>query len=127
MAIAKFEGVRLILGDRQYIVPAMTLRQLRNYKATLDKFSNQSFDPTEEDLDDVVGVVHAVLQRNYPELKADEVADLVDINSLKRLLPAICGVSGLEVVPSGEDDAAGSTGTSSTLKLQPSQAGDSQT
>ncbi len=98
-----FEGTPVRLGDVRYIVPALSLRLVRRYRGVLASLGELSArEPTDAEITQMVEVVHAALARNYPELTADQVEDTVDLNSLPRLMRAIAGQSGLEVVQPGE-------------------------
>ena len=92
-----FEGVKLRIGRGEYVVPALTVRQLKQFRPVLAGMARfQSADPTDEDMDQVMGMVHAALSRNYPDLTVEQLGDMVDLRSLPAIVKAIAGQTGLD-------------------------------
>lgn len=95
-------GIKVPLGGEDYILPALSLRGVRDCEEDLD-FIQQKVDDSggafsEERFAAICRVVHTALIRNYPKVKLDEMRDLVDLNSLPILIDAVLGLSGLEKV-----------------------------
>lgn len=103
------EGVPLSLGGKIYIVAALSLGQIRKHETDLELINQ--FDKKEpfgeKRLQAITRVVHAALSRNYPDVKLEQVDDLLDLNNMKHVVDSILGLSGLtrvtEESPPGED------------------------
>lgn len=98
-----FEGAEVVLGRQKYVVPALTIRQLKKYRkeiAVLPSLAGR--DPTDEEVDGLLDVFHAAVSRNYPDLKREDLEDLIDLNNLPTLIKAVLAQSGLERVKPGE-------------------------
>src|SRR5207247_2059119 len=100
------EGVKIRLGGKFYIVPAMNnggFRATRKDREFLrDSLDPESQDITDEQLDAVHRVIYAGLRRNYPELKIEDLYELVDNRNMMALLQAVGGQGGELVYPEGE-------------------------
>jgi hypothetical protein len=92
----RFEGEEIELGGEKYVVPALSLRQIRELAPKLDKLDSGSGMPQEDQIGAVVDVLHAALSRNYPEMKKDELLDLIDLGNMSALIKAAMRTSGLE-------------------------------
>lgn len=132
------EGVKLRLSGRDFIVPALNFRQLKERKADIDKMSDPELAAKDgfgaERIDAIKRVLHAALSRNYPELEIEELDGLLDLNNSGRACDAVLGVSGLQRVESEEESPSGeaespSTGTGSMQHSSPaeSEAGNTST
>lgn len=92
-----FEGVTLRIGRGDYVVPALTVRQLKQFRPVLAGMARfQVADPSDEDLDQVLKMVHAAMSRNYPDLTFEQLQDMVDLRSLPGIVKAIAGQTGLD-------------------------------
>lgn len=101
-----FEGVKLRIGRQDYIVPALSMRQLKQYEKTIaqtQKSLGAAMSPA--DIDKFVEVIHAAVSRNYPDVTLDQMLDAIDLRSLPTLFPAVMGISGLEAKQQGEAQA----------------------
>jgi hypothetical protein len=100
----RFEGEEIQLGNEKYIVPALSLRQVRELSPKLDKLEADGAGlPGLDQIDAVVEVLHAALKRNYPEMTKDQLLDLIDLGNLTALIKAAMRTSGL--VGKGEGKA----------------------
>lgn len=104
MSITKFPGVSVILAGAAFVIPALSLRQIRGLQDRLAAYTG-GMDASSTEL--VLDTVHAALTRNYPDLTLDQVAEWVDMRNMRELMDAVMGVSALtERVESGEAPAA---------------------
>lgn len=110
----KYDGVIIKIGSVKRVIPALTLRQVKNLREHLNTLTNIKDEPTNTEMESLVAVCHAALSRNYPELTIEELEDDIDLNTLQHVVKAVVGQSGLEVVESGEAERSVLTGTSST-------------
>jgi len=94
-------GKEIKLGGETYTVPPLTLGALQRFQARLTSYSGTL---NADDVQTVIDVATAALQRNYPDLTADRVADLIDLGNIQEVFMAVMSVSGL--VPQGEAKAA---------------------
>lgn len=110
--MAKYPGKKIMIGDKEWIVPALSLGQLRN--GVMDKFKEHDElirqrdggddDPTltwkaallRED------VTRLALSRNYSEEELKELE--LDLASLPLFWDAVLGRSGLDEIPEAGTD-----------------------
>src|SRR5215472_14064126 len=100
----KFDGAKITLGGTEYIVPPLTIKQLRN--GALEKIRDSDKALLEGNLFDSfvprVGVIGLAFRRNYPEMTDDMLEDLIDMGNINTVWMAVVGMSGLGA---GGDDA----------------------
>lgn len=87
------QGDNINMGGKDWVVPALSFRQLKEHKASINKLGGGL--AGEDQLEDVAVVVHAALSRNYPELTRDAVLDLLDLRNSAVCVASIMGQSGL--------------------------------
>lgn len=117
MAKVNIQGVLLPWkAGRQVVVPALSIKQLRDNRERLLSFmaleKKQKENPEDSDLNfqvvaEAANLVHVALLRNYPNMALDEVEDVVDLNNFRNILQCIMGQSGFERVG---DDAPATSG-----------------
>lgn len=96
MIDVKYEGTAITLGGDKYIVPALTLKQVRfSLKDDLAKLQAGDAAAQGESLDAGMRIILAALQRNYPDMTEDKLADLIDLRNFREIIPAVMGISGL--------------------------------
>ncbi len=97
MSSHRYPGVSIKVGDRDLLVPPLTLGQI---EANADKLA--SIDQIEASpqkalssgaMGKVLDLVVIAVQRNYPDMKREEIGELVDMHNLRQFLPAILGAS----------------------------------
>lgn len=88
-------GVEFNFGaGRVYTIPPLTLGALQRLQDKLSHLSTlASLDPVA--LAIIVETVHVALQRNYPEITAQQLSDWIDVSQLGELMGAVLDVSGL--------------------------------
>ena len=101
MATPKFEGVKVMIGGAEYVVPPLNLRQIKQFQDTIGeqmkKASAASGDGLNlTELDSMKEVILAAMQRNYPELSAEWIDENIDMGNLISVFVAAMGVSGLK-------------------------------
>jgi hypothetical protein len=95
------DGVTIRIGGRDWIVPPLTLGQMRRLLPQLQRLNQVGPDMGLDEIDVIVELVTAALGRNYPELTADTVAELLDLGNAAGVVHAILTGSGL--VRTGEE------------------------
>lgn len=94
-------------GRREYLVPALNFRALRELQPELEKVSGGGMNSLEQ-MGVVVKIAHASLKRNYPDMTEADVEDLIDTGNVSAVFSALVSVSGLaRSNSSGETAAAG--------------------
>jgi hypothetical protein len=103
-----YEGEPVIMGGKEWILPPLSFRQLRQMENTLEtimgaekkgffaRFRKKTlFSEQLARSRAVIKIIHAALSRNYPKLKLSEVEDMIDNKSLETLVKAVMGITGL--------------------------------
>jgi hypothetical protein len=97
-------GITIHMGDRDWLVPPLTLGQLFKFMPQVQGLSDGHVGAlAPEKLTVLVEIVTAALQRNYPEITADEVANLLDLGNARAVLAATLAA------PDGAVTVAGSS------------------
>ena len=103
-------GVAVVMGGREWTVPALTLGQLRRLMPKVHQLSDVSAQMGANQIEVLVEIVTAALQRNYPDITTDTVENLLDLGNAAPVLSAVLTGSGLSRpgLSSGEATAPGS-------------------
>jgi hypothetical protein len=117
-------GILIAIGGREYTVPPLTLGQIRRMSREISLFRADGLDLlSPEAITAVVTVITAALQRNYPDLTEEQVADMLDVASAVPTFIAVLTGSGLRRSDQpGEASAAPGDGTKSTASSPPPSA-----
>lgn len=89
-------GVTIAMGGRDWLVPPLTLGQLRRLMPKVRQLSEIDASMGETQIGVLVEIVAAALQRNYPEATADMVENLLDLGNASAVLNAVLTGSGLQ-------------------------------
>jgi hypothetical protein len=108
-------GVTIAMGGRDWLVPPLTLGQLRRLMPKLRQLTEIGASMGEAQIGVLVEIVATALQRNYPDATADTVENLLDLGNASAVLNAVLTGSGLklgdrlqgEVVAPGTNPGAG--------------------
>lgn len=125
---AMIDGVTVRMGGREWIVPPLTLGQLRRLWPRVRRLGEIGAVTGAEEVAIMVEVTTAALSRNYPDLTAVEVEELLDLGNAGMVLNAVLTGSGLrpatgEAEPAAvilSEDSAGSTAISPPAADTPS-------
>lgn len=110
MTTLRFKGIEVEFADGvTRTCPPLTLRVMQVLQDRLAAYTGGN-DPANVEL--VVDAAFSSLSRNYPELKRDEMLDLIDIGNMAHVMSAVMGVSLL--VKKGGDEPGEATATDST-------------
>jgi hypothetical protein len=128
-------GTEIEMGGRNWVVPPLTLGQLRRLAGDIGRIGERSGVLDGEAVGAVVRIVTAALQRNYPDLGEQAVEEMLDLGNTGQVLSAVLTGSGLRRgAGSGEVSAPASAGaslsgdgTNSTASSPPPSAGASAT
>lgn len=92
----KFEGVVTVIGDRTFVVPALSVGQARKlWPEILEMNDGITATNLPEKHSKWMDIVHAAITRNYPDLKREELEELVDLRCIKQLMMLVMGNSEL--------------------------------
>ena len=102
-------GVTIAMGGQDWLVPPLTLGQLRRLMPKVRRFTEIGASMGETQISVLVEIVTAALQRNYPEATAEMVENLLDLGNASAVLNAVLTGSGLKLQDSrlGESPAPG--------------------
>jgi hypothetical protein len=92
-------GVTVAMGGLDWIVPPLTLGQLRRLMPKVRQLTEIGASMGEPQISVLVDIVTAALQRNYPEMTTDQVENFLDLGNASAVLNAVLTGSGLK--PSG--------------------------
>ena len=90
-------GVTIAMGGRDWLVPPLTLGQLRRLMPKVRQLTEIGASMGETQISVLVEIVAAALQRNYPEATADMVENLLDLGNASAVLNAMLTGSGLKL------------------------------
>lgn len=100
---ALFDGVKVRIGRQEFVVPALSVRQVKRFRAVLNTLGRfKTAEPTDDEIDGLLEMLHAALSRNYPDVTVDQLADIVDLRNLPEIIGAIVAQTGLEATKPGE-------------------------
>lgn len=102
-------GVSVVMGGEEWVVPPLTLGQLRRLMPQVRQLTEIGASMGEAQIAVLVDIVTAALQRNYPETTPEKVENLLDLGNASAVLNAVLTGSGLKPggVPAGEPPAPG--------------------
>lgn len=104
-------GLMVAMGGQQWTVPPLTLGQLRRLMPKVRQLTEIGAQMGETQIGVLIEIVAAALQRNYPDLTAETVENLLDLGNAGAVLNAVLTGSGLmprERLP-GEAPAPGTS------------------
>jgi hypothetical protein len=117
-------GVAVAMAGQDWIVPPLTLGQLRCLMPKVRLLTEIGASMGEEQIGVLVEIVAAALQRNYPDMTADKVEHLLDLGNASVVLNAVLTGSGLKPRGTllGEATAPGtSPGASAPMPASPTK------
>lgn len=100
-----FPGKTIKLGDEEFVVPALSLGQLRN--GVLDQLQEHdklvAEGKTFEAMDIRGKVILVAMQRNYPDFSEEKLLTYLDLQNTTEVWLSVLGLSGFSL---GENQAA---------------------
>jgi hypothetical protein len=104
-------GVAVAMGGRDWLVPPLTLGELRRLMPKVRQLTEIGASMGEVQIAVLVEIVTAALRRNYPDVTPEEVENLVDLGNAASVLNAVLTGSGLKLggTPAGEAPAPGTS------------------
>ena len=90
-------GVTIVMGGRDWLVPPLTLGQLRRLMPKVRQLADIGASMGDAQIGVLVEIVATALQRNYPDATADMVENLLDLGNASAVLNAVLTGSGLKM------------------------------
>jgi hypothetical protein len=90
-------GVTIAMGGRDWLVPPLTLGQLRRLMPKVRQLTEIGASMGEAQIGVLVEIVATALQRNYPDATVDIVENLLDFGNASAVLNAVLTGSGLKL------------------------------
>jgi hypothetical protein len=94
MGNVKFDGFKITIGGEEYIIPPLSLGQVRKHENDMKALSSKDTDPNERP-QIMLRIIHAAMTRNYPDLTVGQVEDMVDLGNLLPIIEAVMNTSGM--------------------------------
>ena len=103
----KVKGIPFPFSDRVLVIPPLSLGAAEKLKDRLSALDEGTISP--EYIGTVIDSVYAALQRNYPDMTREEVADMIDLENMQEVMTCALDVGGLkrkalEAGQGGNDD-----------------------
>jgi hypothetical protein len=90
-------GVTIAMGGRDWLVPPLTLGQLRRLMPKVRQLTEIGASMGEAQIGVLVEIVATALQRNYPDATVEMVENLLDLGNATVALNAVLTGSGLKL------------------------------
>jgi hypothetical protein len=104
----KHAGKPVILGGQEYIIPSLSVNQAREMWPDLMAAERDvTIDNLPQKWAQMLPIITAAIQRNYPEMTAKQIGNLVGLDQLQEVVLIVAGQSGLRAAPGGAAPAAG--------------------
>jgi hypothetical protein len=87
----RFPGRIVSLAGVAYTIAALSVRDLKRLRPKLDSLTSLSGLPTIEQWDDILEILLAAFQRNYPEVTREQLEELVDLSNFAVLISSVMG------------------------------------
>jgi hypothetical protein len=97
----KYEGQPVFMNGQEWIVPPLSLKDFRKHFKTLTD-TDITAENVLDKLCEKVPVLLAALQRNYPDLTAEQLEEMLDVVTFNKCVSAVTTGSGLRPVKPGE-------------------------
>ena len=105
------DGKTVHMAGTDWVIPPLNFKALRRFREELSTMTPDALVASGK----VVDLIHAAMQRNYPDLTLEDVEEMVDMGNVMEVTEAVLAISGLVAKQPGEVMAAShSTGESST-------------
>lgn len=95
------EGVKVKIGEQEYEIPALNFPRLKKVMALQTKLVGETGEKSDQ-VDAMTEIIFIAVQRNYPDIKREEIEDSLDMLNVNGILDEILFVSGLKKRPTLE-------------------------
>lgn len=90
----KHQGIPFDFGGRSLVIPPLSLGAAEKLQGRLSALDDGTI--SSEYIGTVIDSVHAALQRNYPAMTRDEVAEMIDLENMQEAMTCAMDVGGLK-------------------------------
>ncbi len=97
----KYLGVPVYMNGQNYYIPSLSTRDFRANYELLTAEAPEGAGPFES-FDRFLPVILLAMQRNYPDITAEQLAEWLDLHTFQLAVRAVQSASGLTPVPEGE-------------------------
>jgi len=94
--------VWVLFGIEEYRIPPLAFGALQDLQENIGSLQGMSTNPTKDQMNVVVDIVHMAVKRNYPDIDINELRDMIDLGNFQAVLEAVLNTSGFKKVESGE-------------------------
>jgi hypothetical protein len=98
--VGKIPGTEINLGGRVFIMPPLNLNAVKRLGVQMGTLGKA--ETFEENLSQSMPIIHAALVRNYPDLKVEELGELIDFGNFGEVMAALVKISGFKKAVPGE-------------------------
>jgi hypothetical protein len=103
----KHPGTSVVMDGREYIVPALCVKDFRAHLKTLLTrpvldASNPDPEVVGKAMGDTIPVLYLAFKRNYPDVTEEQFADMLDLRSYSEVTSAVMAESGVKPAAPGE-------------------------
>lgn len=91
--MVRYKGYEVELGGQKYVFPALSLGSVEVLQDKITAVTSGG--DMMKQIGNIIDIAHASLKRNYPEIKREEVAELIDISNLESIFINIMSTSGM--------------------------------
>lgn len=110
MSAPRFPGTTIEVGGVRLVVPRLSIRQFQVLKDQIKRIQEKRKElDIDEQIADILDVLEASVGRNHPELSRDQLADLLDFESIGPFLAAAFQGPSVGDTPKGEAESPAST------------------
>lgn len=100
----KHKGVSVEMGGEIYVIPPLALGPLEQLQDRVSKFDGSL---SSENIKVVIDAALSALQRNYPDMTREKVADLIDVANMQEVFESIMDISGIKRKQAEAEASAG--------------------
>jgi hypothetical protein len=100
-----FKGTTLELGDQEYVIPPLSLEKLEELEPRFHALGTPTGSFSER-LKQLMPILLASFQRNYPEITEAQLRSQLDLPALNQLLQIIMTANGFTTAPGNKQPAA---------------------
>ena len=118
MEQVRFNGKPLFLDGKEYIVPSLSLRQVRDNHETLSQTHVVNLDDADGVLKLIAlyaPVIGMALRRNYPDVTDEQVLDWLDLSNFAEAVAIVQAMSGYRQRAANLGEAMPAPSTGETL------------
>lgn len=95
-------GIWVVLGGDEYQIPPLNFGAIQALQDKMAVIQGMSGVPTPDQMRAVSEVVQMAMRRNYPDITADDIVEMLDLGNFRMVFDALLGQSGYTKGSAGE-------------------------